>query len=65
MDGELNSFGGSVDLGLLLQIPKRLKVLVDRRGHLVNLSLALMKERVETATPSWEIKKLYIGPYEM
>jgi hypothetical protein len=43
--GNLNSFGGSVDLGLLLRILKGLQVLVARDGYLEDLSFALMEER--------------------
>jgi hypothetical protein len=43
--GKSNPFGGSVDLGLLLRIPKGLQVLVDREGDLENLSLVVMEER--------------------
>jgi hypothetical protein len=43
--GKSNHLGGSVDLGLLPQIPKGLQVLVTRMGDLVLWSFATMKER--------------------
>jgi hypothetical protein len=43
--GESNCLGGSVDLGLLTQIPKGLRVLVARMEDLVLGSSATMEER--------------------
>jgi hypothetical protein len=43
--GKSNPFGGSVDLGLLLRIPKGLQVLVAREGDLGKISLVAMVER--------------------
>jgi hypothetical protein len=43
--GNSNPFGGSVDLCLLLRIPKGLQVLVAREGDLEHLSLVVMEKR--------------------
>jgi hypothetical protein len=43
--GNSNPFGGSVDLGLLLRIPKGLQVLVSREGDLEHLRLVVTEER--------------------
>jgi hypothetical protein len=43
--GNSNPFGESVDLGLLIQIPKGLQVLVAREGDLDHLRLVIMEER--------------------
>jgi hypothetical protein len=45
MRGKSNRVGGSVDLGLLTQIPKGLRVLVARIEDLVLWSSATMDER--------------------
>jgi hypothetical protein len=43
--GKSNHLGGSVDLGLLPQIPKGLQVLVARMGDIVLSSFATIEER--------------------
>jgi hypothetical protein len=43
--GKSNPFGGTVDLGLLPQIPKGLQVLVARMEDIENLIFVAMEER--------------------
>jgi hypothetical protein len=50
--GKSNSFGESVDLGLLPRIPKGLQVLVARMGDLVIWSTTTMEKREWKSQPS-------------
>jgi hypothetical protein len=60
--GKSNRLGGSVDLGLLPQIPKGLQVLVARMGDLVILSFATMDEREWKPQSSPEVEDNYLYP---
>jgi hypothetical protein len=63
--GNSNPFSGSVDLGLLLGIPKGLQVLVAIEEDIEHLSLVIMEERVEAAASSRGRKRLFRVPHEL
>jgi hypothetical protein len=58
--GNSNPFGGSVDLGLLLRIPKGLQVQVAREGDLQHLSLVVMEEIEWKPQPLLEVEDDYL-----
>jgi hypothetical protein len=60
--GKSNSFGGSVDLGILRRIPKGLQVLVSRMEDLVILSSSTKEEREWKALHKGKNKVIYRVP---
>ena len=63
MRGESNSFGVSVNVGLLTQVLEVQRVSVGRVGNIQSLSSATMEQRVIlVVVSSWGRRSLYIGP---
>jgi hypothetical protein len=58
--GNSNPFSGSVDIGLLLRIPKGLQVLVAREGDLEHLSLVVMEEWEWKPPPLLQVEEDYL-----